>query len=56
MTNLERFAKAFQMWEEEYRLDQVRYLTSEQASRLGVSELSADRAAVFTGFLSQVGD
>lgn len=51
MNDLERFAKAFQKWEEGFRAEPDKFLTPEESLALEVSELSADRAAYFIKLL-----
>lgn len=49
---LEQAATAFEAWESNYRAEPSRYLTQEQISALGVSQVSADRAAYFCKLLA----
>jgi hypothetical protein len=44
---IEYYAKAFEAWENDYRANPQEYLTPEEASEIGVSQLSADRANYF---------
>ena len=44
---IEYYAKAFEVWENDCRANPQQYLTAEEASELGVSQLSADRASYF---------
>ena len=54
MYTVEDFAKAFQKWEEGYRVEPTQFLTHMECQALGVSELSAARAATFIEILQQV--
>ena len=48
-------AQAFEAWETAYRADvDANFLTTEECAQLGVSELSATRAAYFHTLLSKV--
>ena len=40
-------AKVFELWETDYRANPDSYLSKEESDAIGVSELSADRAAYF---------
>jgi hypothetical protein len=52
--NLELFAKAFELWEKELRVDPSKFLTPEEVAAADVSQLSADRAAYFSELLRLV--
>lgn len=45
--NITQMAKAFEAWENGYRANPSAFMTPEECSASGVSELSADRAAYF---------
>lgn len=47
VTFIQCCAKVFEAWEADYRTQPETYLTHEQCAEMGVSELSADRAAYF---------
>lgn len=51
MITLEQAALAFEKWESNYRANPTEFLTSEQALDIGVSEISANRAAYFIELL-----
>lgn len=53
-TILGKFAKAFELWEQGFRTDPTKFLTYEEAAKMGVSELSAERAAYFYQLLEEV--
>jgi len=47
VTFIKYCAKVFEAWEKDFRVQPEQYLTHEQCAEMGVSELSADRAAYF---------
>lgn len=54
MTEFEKFAKAFEMWERDYRINPDKYIPPEESKMLGVSELSKDRASYFQNLLNSM--
>jgi hypothetical protein len=48
---LEQLAKAFEIWETNFRLEPSEFLTKEEVASIGVSQLSADRASYFLELL-----
>jgi hypothetical protein len=48
---IEQMAKAFEAWENYFRADMSRYMTTEECAASNVSRLSADRAAYFMEIL-----
>lgn len=51
MITLKQAAIVFEKWETEYRASPEEFLTSEEVSQLGVSEVSAQRAEYFIQLL-----
>jgi len=50
--SLEHLAKAFEAWENDFRINPSNYLTEEQCALAQVSEVSAARAAYFQELLN----
>lgn len=50
--SLKQMAQAFEAWENGFRADPTKFLTAEETAALGVSEVSADRAAYFHELLT----
>lgn len=53
-TALVQFAKAFQLWEEDFRANPTKYMTEEEVSNSEVSEVSISRAEYFNELLNVV--
>lgn len=51
---LKLFAKAFQLWEEEFRSHPAMFCSEDDVAAMGVSQLSADRAVVFIQYINDV--
>lgn len=49
--NLESAAKAFEAWENEYRLNPEGFLTSEESAAMEVADVSEGRAIYFMAIL-----
>lgn len=54
MTEVEKFAKAFQLWEDGFRAEPSSFMTAEQSAEMEVSQLSTERAEYFYQLLKEV--
>ena len=54
MTAREQLERAFQLWEDGYRIAPDKYRTAEEMAGLTVSQLSAERADYFAELLAMV--
>lgn len=56
MTDIQKFAKAFELWENDYRANITEYLTEAESLACEVSELSIRRAEHFNQLLKEISE
>ncbi len=48
------YAKAFELWENDYRANPTKYMTEDEVAASGVSELSVSRAEHFAALIETI--
>ena len=56
MTDIQKFAKAFELWENDYRTNIDEYMTDLESLACEVSELSIRRAEHFNQLLKEISE
>lgn len=54
MNDIQKFAKAFELWENGYRADPSKFLTEAETATMEVSTVSIERAEYFNQLLKEI--
>lgn len=52
--SIKDFAKAFELWKTDFRVNPEQYFTYEEIAEMNVSEVSAERAEYFIALLNKL--
>lgn len=56
MTDIQKFAKAFELWENGYRAEPWKFLTEAETAEMNVSTVSIERAEYFNQLLKEISE